>query len=244
MNLGATLDLCQKIKSARKQAQFDYYGVIIDQSLLGTREYAVYPVSVPEFESTRHWSVITLREILEQKGDFPHLPYRDRLQLAVVISSSVLQLHGSPWLPNVFSSCEICFVKKRGRLVYDQPFIMKNLPGNEPGRRRDEIIVPFQCNPALLSLGILLIELVLGKTLASLRTPQEASLAGESPLVDYITAQRVAGQIRMTSLNYGTAVTRCISGDLHRDGGFDAEDFCQDVYSGVVALLEKDLECS
>lgn len=244
VSMGVTLDLCQKIKKAQKQAQLDYYGMIVDRSPPNPREYTVHPAPTLEHDDMHQWSVISLREILEQKSAFPHLSYRDRLQLAVVISSSVLQLQGSPWLPDALTSCDICFVRKQGRLAYNHPFIINRLPSTELGPRNDETAMLPIGNPMLTSLGILLIELILGKTLASLRTLEEASLAEETPLADYVTAQRVSRRIKMVSLNYGTAVSRCISGDWNRDGSLDMEDLCQDVYSGVVALLEKDLENS
>ena len=58
-------------------------------------------------------------------------------------------------------------------------------------------------------------------------------------------AQSLMEEVRMKSSNYGTAVARCVDGRLHKPGcGLEDGDLCQDVYSGVVALLEKDLENS
>jgi hypothetical protein len=43
--------------------------------------------------------------------------------------------------------------------------------------------------------------------------------------------------------NYGSAVSRCIDGEFHGRGvGLEDQDLSHDVYAGVVALLEKELE--
>lgn len=230
------LTLCERIKSCGKQPGVSSYGTIRDDISTGAKEYSLSSVRIMNYQNARCQSVISLREILEQKDNSFHLPYRDRLQLAVVASSSILQLLGNPWLPDTLSSRDIFFLKMQDHPIYSRPFLMRS---NRAGKA--SIGSPPFCNPALWSLGVLLIELILGGTLDSLRTPQEES----SLPVDYLTAHRLLGEVRMASSNYGTAVTRCLGGELHNDRFCPgSEDFCQGVYSGVVALLERDLENS
>lgn len=238
-------NLCGLFRKSNKKAEADSYGTIIDHGSDAARGYKVYPISVSDYEEPRQASVISLREILQQGDNSPHLPYQNRLQLAVVLSSSILQLHGSHWLPDNIGSRDIFFATKQGYPIYNHPLVMKSLQTDYPApyKHEGEIVMPFKCNPTLFSLGVLLIELILGETFESLRTAQETALGASRLLLDYITAQRVVDQIRMMSSNYGTAVTRCFGGDLHKnDHSLDSEDFCQEVYAGVVALLEKDLE--
>ncbi|KAJ9143383.1 hypothetical protein NKR23_g6633 [Pleurostoma richardsiae] len=238
--LGTTLNLCEMMRKAQKQVQVDSYGTIIDQLAQTARRYAIYPVPAPTCGDDDYLSFISLRDILERNGSSLLVPYRDRLNLAVVISSSILQLHGSPWLPATISSRDIFFTTKGNYPIYDSPFLIKVLPDNGP---TDQINFPLMRNPTLLSLGLLLIELIMGKTIDSMRTPEERNVASSGMLVDYITAQRLLDQVRMASSYYGTAVSRCVDGDFHtRNLGLDNVDFCQEVYAGVVALLEKDLK--
>jgi len=96
--------------------------------------------------------------------------------------------------------------------------------------------------PKLLPLGVLLIKLIKGQSLESLRTPNEIAGGNLSALSDFITAQRLADKICQASSNYGSAVRRCL------DVGFKAqacavedENFQHNFYSGIVALLEEDL---
>ena len=240
----ATSCLCERVRESQRHAKFDSCGTITDHVSHAPRRYTVYPQPILDLSGTRCWPVISLRDVLENEDNTLHLPYRDRLQLAVVISSNILQLHGSPWLPDTIRSHDILFIRKHNYPIYDRPFVMKQLPNNDLTIGKDGECIPPLCNPTLLSLGILLIELILGKTFDSLRTPRDP-VASSNLLVDYMVAQRLVGQVRMASSNYGTAVTRCIGGDLHKDSYcLDSEDFCQEVYSGVVALLERDLENS
>ncbi|KAI8681050.1 hypothetical protein NCS55_00354800 [Fusarium keratoplasticum] len=231
------LSLCQRIKVGGKQTGIGSYGTILDNLALGVKEYSLSPIRFSDYSYGPCHSVISLREILERKDDSMHLPYRDRLHLAVVASSSILQLHGNPWLPDTLTSSDIFFLKKQDYPIYSRPFLLRN--NSASAGKGKETSPPF-CNPALWSLGVLLIELILGRTLASFR-PQEKS----GPLIDYSTAHRLLGEIRMASSNYGTAVTRCLGGELHNNSYCSgSEDFCQEVYSGVISLLERDLENS
>ncbi|UNI16894.1 hypothetical protein JDV02_003284 [Purpureocillium takamizusanense] len=269
MSFGSTTDLCQKIQSP-KDVSVQTCGLIVDHISPTPRTYAVYrahhnTTSVHENLNIRPRSLITLKQVLEQRV---HIPYRDRLQLAATISSSVLQLHGSPWLHRSISSRDIFFMKTHDYPLWNHPIVMKRHKGVEMTNERwtDSVF----CNSTLFSLGILLIEIIIGKPFDSLQTPNErssrapeesspqtsdksaASILGKSSsatfLEDYITAQRLVDQhIRMASSNYGTAVTRLIDGNMQlrhfRDAaGMDSEDCCQEIYSGVVALIEKDLE--
>lgn len=201
------LSLCQRIKVGGKQANIASYGKILDNSALGVKEYSLSPVRFSDYSDAACHSVISLRDILEQKDNSIHLPYRDRLHLAVVVSSSLLQLHGNAWLPNALTSSDIFFLTKRNYPIYSRPFLLRK--SSASAGKGKETSPPF-CNPALWSLGVLLIELILGRTLASFRAQEEST-----PFVDYATAHKLLDEIRMASSNYGTAVTRCLGGELH-----------------------------
>ena len=88
----------------------------------------------------------------------------------------------------------------------------------------------------------MLIELIKGQSLESLRIPNEVLGGNLTALSDFITAQRLADEICQASSNYGSAVRRCL------DVGFKAQacaveddNFQHNFYSGIVALLEEDL---
>jgi hypothetical protein len=243
-SVGVALDLCGKLHQAQKQTTTDTFGTLVDQLPQSTRRYSVHPAT--STEDSRSWSVVSLRDILEQKSRFPPLSYRDRLRLAVVISSSVLQLHGTPWLPNILTSRHVYFIQKNNSpslspAMYWHPVLLRHLPDGEDQPVVDQAGITAERNPTLLSLGCVLIEVILGRSLDSRRSAG----AGVDLMSDYIAAQGLMDEVRMKSSNYERAVARCIDGKLHRHGcGLEDRDLCQDVYSGVVALLERDLENS
>ncbi|KAK4040938.1 hypothetical protein C8A01DRAFT_15233 [Parachaetomium inaequale] len=240
-SVGVALDLCGTLHQAQKQAATDTFGTLVDQHPQATRRYSVHPA--PSADDSRSWSVVSLRDILDQKSRFPPLSYRDRLRLAVVISSSVLQLHGTPWLPSILTSRHIFFIQKNNSpnpAMYWQPVLLRHLPGGEDQPVIDQTAITAERNPTLLSLGCVLIEVILGRTLDS-----RSARAGVDLMSDYVAAQGLMDEVRMKSSNYERAVASCVDGKLHRHGcGLEDGDLCQDVYSGVVALLERDLENS
>ncbi|KAK3291887.1 uncharacterized protein B0H64DRAFT_408340 [Chaetomium fimeti] len=253
-----TLTLCGDLQAIRTPASClrdpttnteQPYGIIVDAS----RKYAVYPTPPNSAVSSR-LTTVSLRSILEETGErSPYLSCRDRLQMAVIIASSVVQLHGSPWLSNTetLTSRDIhFFVDNKGEIAIScgDPILVRRLADPSPNTVTDQTseVVTSKRNPALLSLGYLLLELFLEDTMKSFRAPgEQAPGAVGNVLSDYITAQRALEKATFPSENYRSAVSRCLQGELHvsKPGrGFENEDYCREFYSGVIALLEKDLE--
>lgn len=239
------LDLCGKLHQSQKQAAGNSYGTLIDYLPQTARRYSVHPG--PTTDDSQSWSLVSLRKVLDQKTAFPPLSYHDRLRLAATISASVLQLHGTPWLPAILTSGDIFFIHKPAApflAMYWHPVLVRHLPEGDPQLANDQTAITTERNPTLLSLGCVLIEIILGRALYRVST-FPARETGEDLMSDYVAAQSLMEEVRMKSSNYGTAVARCVDGRLHKHGcGLEDGELCQDVYSGVVALLERDLENS
>ncbi|KAH8900845.1 hypothetical protein GQ53DRAFT_740699 [Thozetella sp. PMI_491] len=244
-NLGITMNLCEKLRKAHKQKEVDSYGTIADHTAYVPRRYAVYPAPSPMGRGDGSaQSTVSLRDMLEHSPP----PLYVRLKLAAVISSSVLQLHSTPWLSEPLSSTHI-LLQQENYPLHGHAFVAKKVPDCDtppialaPGDPAHMLR-----NPTLLYLGIVLIELILGQPFDSLRPKHQDEnplFAGSSVLADFMAAQKLLQQIRQTSANYGSAVSRCIHSDFGGGKARDLndEDFRQEVYSSVVALIEKDLE--
>lgn len=236
------LDLCSKVRTSQKRQQSDSYGFITDgsfQEFSTKRRYQVYPLEVEDGEESHLWSTISLSEVLRRSKSAPPLGYGDQLRLAVVIATSVLQLYQTPWLPHALTADDIFFIQKKYNHVYESAFITRRLPEQDSGytalsKSRD---------PTLLSLGFLLIELLLGQTILTYKNPEELSNSILDLEETYIAAQNLLPRVRNESPNYFSAVYRCLDGDLHRwRGDKNDQDFRHSMYSGIVALLKKDLE--
>lgn len=248
-NLPELIDLCQVIRKSQKKGKSECYGFILDPSSHKYRKYSVYPLGTCIGCDT--WSTISLRDVLEEKASMqPPLNYRDRLRLAVVISSSVLQLYKTPWLSDTLTDNDIIFIRRNNMPLYDHVFVAKSLPerGSSPPTAENARPIPIIRNPTLLALGILLIELILAETFDILRSPEDA-LAPDGManiLTDYMTATRLVDRVYQSAgANYGSAVRRCVHCEFnHQNPSLDDDGFRQDVYDGVIALLEEDLKNS
>ncbi|KAJ0353549.1 hypothetical protein KNSL1_001979 [Colletotrichum chrysophilum] len=147
-------------------------------------------------------------------------------------------------MPEILTSRDILFFKRGEELQYEHAFVMKGLQERLEDKQKGNNSAPSSRCPALLALGILLLELNLGRTIESLRIQYETPPPGAPRLMyDSMTAQRLLQERQMDSLNYKSAVQRCIGGEFARPKlDLNDEDFRQEIYEKVVALLETDLK--
>ncbi|KAK3364618.1 hypothetical protein B0T25DRAFT_444075 [Lasiosphaeria hispida] len=249
MTLGATsptttsvsdpaADLCEHLKGVRKRAQGESCGKVVDRSSAKARCFALYPSQIHGQGGDK---MVSLHDVLTCQTNMQPLTYRDRLQLAVFTASSVLQLYQTPWLSELPSSHHFFLIARNGleSSCYKYAFVMP--AGGSPSTI--PLLPGIIRSPTLLALGILLIEIICGQTIDVLRTSGDGvHPASPDLLCDYIVARRLLTQVYQASSNYGSAVRRCINGEFPRQTlDLDDEDFRQEVYSGVVALLEEDL---
>jgi hypothetical protein len=223
---------------------------------------AVYPSFSPKGQKPeQRLSVISLADLLSrQKGSYTlhpkaspgtlSLSRADRLELALTISSSILQLHDTPWLreeslckndiqlltkgdenENNIQAQQYAFVfssfRSRGRTMDSKA--TKQFPG-----------IPR--NPMLFALSILLIELCLGQPFESFSKPglDPLDAKGEANvLTEMSTAARLLEDVYQEAGNrYGDAVRRCLHCDFNqRKTSLDDDRFRQAVYEGVVVPI-------
>ncbi|KAJ4244351.1 hypothetical protein NW762_014478 [Fusarium torreyae] len=235
--LQSSINLCGELNKAPVTQRLACLGVISDQSPGDTRSYKVYSSALSALEG-HDWQMVSLHEILECRNGQNLLTYRQRLQLAVFAATSVLQLHKTPWMPNLPDSRNIFFIQSGNFANYEKAFLTVERHSPEGGSNA----APMIPTPKLLALGVLLIELIQGHTIESLQAPNEVLSPDLRPLSNYMTTQRLLGEVCQTSSNYGSAVRRCIDGEFQRqEFNLEDEDYRHDFYCGIVALLEEDL---
>ncbi|KAI8259093.1 hypothetical protein K4K56_006812 [Colletotrichum sp. SAR 10_98] len=168
----------------------------------------------------------------------------DHAEQMTTIKEGISRLESTPWLPEILTSRDILFLKRGAELQYEHAFVMKGLHERLEDKQKGNNSAPSSRCPALLALGILLLELNLGRTIESLRIQYETPPPGAPRLMyDSMTAQRLLQERQMDSLNYKSAVQRCIGGEFARPKlDLNDEDFRQEIYEKVVALLETDLK--
>ncbi|RFN43402.1 hypothetical protein FIE12Z_12354, partial [Fusarium flagelliforme] len=201
------LDLCSETKANIGPACL---GSITDDSAGQTRTYQVYNSTLLPLEA--QGSIVPLSDVLRNEDTRHLFTYRQRLQLAVSITTSVVHLYKTPFMNDLPTARNIILFQRQGVVDYNRAF----LKGDRSclAECSSGIAIP---TPKLLPLGVLLIELIKGQSLESLRTPNEILGGNLSAFSNFITSQRLADEICQASSNYGSAVRRCL------DVGFKAQ---------------------
>ncbi len=243
------VDLCMALQRARK-AHTRCYGYLVDKERTD-RQFRVYPTGTAANSDT--WSIVTLHNVLEQKGGIqPLTSLRDRVRLGLAIASSVLQLSKTPWLPDAPTSKNVHFFKRGHSFSYHDPFLLRTLPEQQqqqeqqppPRLRHESSGIGAGRHATLFGLGIMLLEIILGSTFERLRAPHEEPVSGDSDdarvIRDSVTVFRLLKQVAQISESYRLVVLRCI--ECTGDQDLDDERFREDVCSRVVMELETILD--
>ncbi|KAH7385868.1 hypothetical protein BKA66DRAFT_569191 [Pyrenochaeta sp. MPI-SDFR-AT-0127] len=239
-------DLCKTI-SLLQQPQRDLCIGYLTDSV--KRKYGIYPLQPPNSCDQQQWAAYSLRQILTERANLNRrLTKHDKLRVAVDLASSVLQLYKTPWLDEEWSDNDVYFIHRPGispAKVFEHPFVYRRFsskptPDNAVAQRAHCRVIR---NQTLFTLGILLIELLYGKSIEELQSRRDLDCDG-TPGVAWCTAERlIEDEIEYEAgPRYLDAVRRCIRCDFNRkDSSLDDEDFQRAVFDGVVAPLEKTL---
>ncbi|KAF4963441.1 hypothetical protein FSARC_8538 [Fusarium sarcochroum] len=228
--------LCEAMQWMGKKKQGEKCGHIQDCRIHKPHKYDVYTLEC--LGSSDEWCLVPLKQVLRD----PSLLYGDKLRLAWMIACSVLQMQGTPWISSVPRSEDIYIVQKGGVPQYQHVFVLRHFP--EQGKSIPP--TPSPTNPFMLYLGIVLIELILGQSIASLGSALDQTLEPGLPqhVLDYEAANKFLGRVMMAGgSGYYNAVERCLRSDMHRADSADGLCGLQsDVVAGIITPLEQDLK--
>jgi hypothetical protein len=242
-NLQPIKDLCSAMHTLQKP-QRDVCLILLENEIAKQKyRLKIFPTkTLPQ--NTNHWSVSTLRSALQRGRRFSK---RDRVRLAVILASSVLQLHKTPWLDDDWDIDNIYFVERPGIVSYDQPFVS---PGLHTSVTTSADTLPQRHarmirNKPLFALGVALIELWYGESLSDLHEvddgPQHPIELQSRLLTRFNTADRLADELADDAgTRYSDAVRRCIRCDFSLQvNDFEDVHFQKAVFQGVVAKLKE-----
>ncbi|CAO2648288.1 Nn.00g075550.m01.CDS01 [Neocucurbitaria sp. VM-36] len=238
-------DLCSAICTLQEHQRNVCFSLLANE--IAKQKYGVhiYPMKhLPPDKDT--WMVSSLRAVLDDSK----FARQDRLRLAVTLASSVLQLHQTPWLEDNWGKDNIFFVKRPGKSLYDQPFVSQHFNQTEstPSVGTPSIMSRIIRNQMLYALGVALIELWYGKTLAELHVnadgPHNTGITQMDLMTEYNTADRLVDELYSEAGGkYSDAVRRCIRCDFdRRASSLEDIQFQRAVYEGVVAQLKENYE--
>jgi hypothetical protein len=240
-------DLCRAIQKLQQPQRAVCLGFLQDEA---TRQrHGIFPLKTPPADRAS-WSVVSLNTVMAPATNLGRRFTRgDRLRLAVILASSVLQLHHTPWLGETWGKDDIVFIQREEGPVYERPFISRRFfaggcPPNSPNFNIDSqsILHSGIRNPTLFALGVLLIELCFGKPISEFQGSHESN-GGFNLNSTWITADRLVEDVYLEGGGrYGDAVRHCIRCDFDRqETSLEDERFQEAVYDGVIGLLEDDL---
>ena len=243
-------DLCSALQ--KRLTQQSPLGYLKDPQ---ERRHSVSLVERPQLSFSAMRRVLSLDEILgSTDGEKRTLPRRKRLDIAVVLANSMLQLHTGPWLCDIWGKRDIYFLQSHDGFIHtDYPFLVCNfnpdrqVPGTESGQTRLESSRSSgSCNSSLLSLGILILELWFNQTIESqsFRHKFQGPDGNDNEYTDFNTAQKWQEQaMEEAGLDLHNSTRRCIYcafGAVSLD--LEDEELRRAVYSEVVQPLEKLLD--
>jgi hypothetical protein len=168
---------------------------------------------------------------------------RDRLFLATTLACSVLQLHGS-WLKAQWRSRDIVFTEDENTNIamLEHPYISCHISDTEDGLqvpRLKRTVSALIRSEVLFPLGLALVELSLGHTLADMRETEDYDSI--DTLADLKTACRLLQDVYCESgSRYGDVVDKCFFWSGSNHAKLDDEGLQQAVFDSIVSPLIED----
>ncbi|GAB7355270.1 hypothetical protein MBLNU459_g5815t1 [Dothideomycetes sp. NU459] len=202
---------------------------------------------IPSLSAPCQRNAVSLFQLLQSHGRISSpvplgIELLDKYELAVLLASSLLQLHATSWLDNLWSTKDIHFIPSApDMLLRDCAFIARNFPqqSQAPLRERSSTSVRKLViqNEAIVALGITLIELSVMATLDSKETESDRAIPD---LVDLQTARRLAETIKRNNVReWNNVIDICLRCSFHVKPDFEKKEFRQEYYECVVAPLQK-----
>lgn len=223
-------------------------GLLVDDAF-DKHQHQLYRADSRVKSQSMSKSLHDLLEASRRPGDDDRLSRKQRLEIAVVLASSILQLDGTSWLRSDWSSGDIYFHHEASQAFGAAestrfPYLSWHVCcfDSLPPVGRLHVNNHMIRNHTLLALGLVLVELCFGRTLTGMRKPED--LAGEATVTKLRTATRLHSRVYTEmGLFYGDVVRRCLFQTFDvRELSLDVEEVQQKVLDGVVAPLVEDLK--
>lgn len=168
---------------------------------------------------------------------------KERRILAVIFAHSLLYLCDSNWLNREWDKTQISFFSSAPDQLNLKPYLMAQFQALE--EEHDGSEMQLHPSPAILALGILLLELQIWGTIESRRISEDLTEDGSVNVnTNLLTAERVFQEADGEIFeNYRKAVRACLDCDFldEDEVNFNDEGFRSLVYANIVAPLEREL---
>ena len=225
-------------------------GFLVDAEDQNYRHHLYFVGNVPADEPRSK----SLAQILANTRNSPGssaLFRKERLEIAITLASSVLQLDGTKWMKPQWTSDDVYFHRldeKDPSACYRYPFLpwKQCSSDSDLSSEMDSLALQkhFIRSKVLFALGLTLVELCFGKDLNSLSQPEDedtnqatANMNCAFRLLESRSIWAEMGEL------YDAVVRRCLSQTFEvRDMSLENEDLQQQVYETVIVPLTEALD--
>ncbi|KAF4625406.1 hypothetical protein G7Y89_g12760 [Cudoniella acicularis] len=196
---------------------------------------------------------VSLKDFLNLDSPIPfdRAKKRDRFILQVILANAFLHFYNGPWLLRSWNKTDICFyqAKAHGTPDITRPYLSTKCQPLEKlcdGEDRSLQVHPY---PGILALGILLLEIELGRPIENERSSDNPNNAD----VFHIDADRPVAMEMLeectddSSIDFVNAVKACLddqtfTDEFGRNASFDDLNFRQRIFELIVKPLEESLQ--
>ncbi|MCJ1464449.1 hypothetical protein MMC07_003062 [Pseudocyphellaria aurata] len=227
-------DLCTAI--ARKKTNCSCIGFLKDSE----HRYNVYPAAEYQAKDVSSDSV-TLASLLNKSSDIV-LTRKQRYSIALIIASSYLQLHASPWLESRWSKNDIFFRRSgNNSILLDQPHIVHELCRASAPALQSSHEINDRC---ITTLGIMLLELCFGIALEDhhIRQKYLTRDGRPDPVLDLAAAMRWCDESanEEAGQEFADAIDWCLRNPTKARASADGREagWREEMYAKVVQPLQ------
>jgi hypothetical protein len=174
------------------------------------------------------------------------LKLKERRALAVVLAHAILHYCESPWVPNTWNKEHVNFFATTKGPDLMRPYLVTQFEPLSTIAEETSDNMYSHPSPALLSLGILLLELYLSKPIESLWEFDDTENGMEGINTNWITAEKLLDKMGDDLYEgYRNAIQACLRIDyvgIEGSLSLDDEGFRKLIYERVVIPLEDELD--
>lgn len=177
----------------------------------------------------------SLQALIEGRGN---LGEKLGLAISIKLAHAALHLEKGPWMKAAWNKQSIQFLRISDHVISPQPFFLIQISPNIPNQGQQSELFHHP-DTGLLALGIMLLELRLGRTIESL-TASNRGVEGRNPL---IVAKKVYNDFKNGfPEDFRLAIEACL--DIRFGGPLssrvDEEEFAKRIHKRIIAPLERE----
>lgn len=239
-------DICSTLRASQDLRKV--LGFLVDEADEKHKHY-LYRADTVISSDTHSESLGDLLRSSQYELPTGFLSRKVRLQIAVTLASSVLQLDGSSWLKSKWTSKDIFFHQQKIQAAdesYSHPYLSWKFcaADTEAPCPLGTLTIGNQLirSEVLFALGLTLIELCFGKTLEEMQKPMDG--ISDEPNTRVNTAHRLLHSVyNEMGPPYGDVVRRCLFQPFDvREMSLDNEEVQQAIIENIVTPLVQDFK--